>query len=334
VRALFEPQVYPDRRAPNGEAERPYDVAGWTLPMQMGVRVQAIAGIKEPEGERRLTLIASQAQVHRELGLPVERDLIPVIPNPITRPVRVGLYKSWMASMDEGWTRWVFDTFGVPYRTLLDKDMRKGSLRAGYDVIILPSQRAKEIIEGNAPGSYPAEYTGGITAAGVDNLRRFVEAGGTLICFDASTELAIKYFTLGSTKGTASGRAAFPLRNVLEGVKSSDFYCPGSILSLDVDTTHPLAKGLPQKVDAYFINSSAFEVVDAQSVRVIARYAQQGVLRSGWLLGEGRIAGKVALAEVPLGRGRVILFGFRPQHRGQTWGTFPFIFNAIVTGAP
>jgi Zinc carboxypeptidase len=340
VRALFEPQVYPDRRAPNGEAERPYDVAGWTLPMQMGVRVQAIKSIKEPEGERRLTLIANQAQVHRDLGLPVERDLIPVIPNPITRPVRVGLYKSWMASMDEGWTRWVFDTFGVPYRTLLDRDVRKGGLRAGYDVIILPSQSAKEIIEGNAPGSYPAEYTGGITTAGVENLRRFVEAGGTLICFDASTELAIKYFTPLSVKGNAAsaaaaaGRAPFPLRNVLEGVKSSDFYCPGSILSLDVETTHPLAKGLPQKVDAYFINSSAFEVVDAQSVRVIARYAQQGVLRSGWLLGEGRIAGKVALAEVPRGRGRVILFGFRPQHRGQTWGTFPFIFNAITTSVP
>jgi hypothetical protein len=336
VRVLFEPQVYPDRRAPNGEAERPYDVAGWTLPMQMGVAVQAIASIKEPEGERRLTLIVNQAQVHRDLGLPIERDSIPVIPNPITRPVRVGLYKSWTASMDEGWTRWVFDTFGVPYRTLLDKDMRRGSLRAGYDVIILPSQSAKEIIEGNAPGSYPEEFTGGIMPAGVENLRRFVEAGGTLICFDASTELAIKYFTLTSTKGNAgsvAGRTAFPLRNVLEGVRSSDFYCPGSILSLDVDTTQPLARGLPRKVDAYFINSSAFEVVDAQSVRVIARYAQQGVLRSGWLLGEGRIAGKVALAEVPLGRGRVILFGFRPQHRGQTWGTFPFIFNSITTSA-
>lgn len=334
VRALFEPQTYPDRRAPNGEAERPYDVAGWTLPMQMGVTVQAIARIKEPLAERRLKLILSQAEVHRDLGLPLERDLIPTIANPIKAGVRVGLYKSWTASMDEGWTRWVFDTYAVPYRTILDQEMRKGRLRADFDVIILPSQRAKEIVEGNAAGSYPQEFTGGITPAGVENLRRFVEAGGTLLCFDASTELPIKYFTLPPTKGTASARTAFPLRNVLEGVKSSDFYCPGSILSLDVDATHPLAKGLPPRMDAYFINSSAFEATDAGSVRVIARYAQQGVLRSGWLLGEGRIAGKVALAEVPLGRGRVILFGFRPQHRGQTWGTFPFIFNSITTSAP
>jgi hypothetical protein len=339
VRALFEPQVYPDRRAPGGEAEHPYDVAGWTLPMQMGVETQAIASIKEPISERRLKLISSQAEVHRDLGLPVGRDSALKFPDPIKRFVRTGLYKSWTGSMDEGWTRFVFDTFGVSYRTIRDAEVRAGSLRDRYDVIILPSQRAKEIVEGREAGSYPAEFTGGITRGGVDNLRRFVEEGGTLVCFDASSELAIKYFTLPLAKGASGRRAPFPLRNVLEDIKTSVFYCPGSILSLDVVTTHPLSAGLARKVDAYFINSSAFEVTDAQSsssssVRVVARYAGQGVLRSGWLLGEGRIAGKVALAEVPLGRGRVIVFGFRPQHRGQTWGTFPFIFNSIMTSAP
>jgi hypothetical protein len=334
VRSLFEPQIYPDRRAPGGEAERPYDVAGWTLPMQMGVEVQAVARIQEPAAERALKLITGQQEVHQDLGLPVERGNVPVILNPIKRPVRLALYKSWTASMDEGWTRWVFDNFGVPYKTLRDAEVRAGKLRAAYDVIVLPSQRAREIIEGNQPGSYPAEFTGGITRAGADNLRRFVEEGGTLICFDASSELAIKYFTLPQSKAGAARRTPFPLRNVLEEVKSSVFYCPGSILSIDVDTSHPLAAGMPPRVDAYFINSSAFEVTDGQSVRVIARYAQGGVLRSGWLLGESRIAGKVALAEVPFGRGRVVLFGFRPQHRGQTWGTFPFIFNAIAASAP
>jgi hypothetical protein len=178
----------------------------------------------------------------------------------------------------------------------------------------------RAIVEGNAAGTFPAEFTGGITQAGVENLRRFVEEGGTLICFDGATELAIKRFNL-------------PLRNALEGLKSSEFYCPGSILALSVDTSHAIAKGMPADASAYFINSTAFEVTDPRRVRVIARYAERNVLRSGWLLGERYIAGRAALVEVTMGRGRVILFGFRPQHRGQTWGTFPFIFNSITSGS-
>jgi hypothetical protein len=223
-----------------------------------------------------------------------------------------------MGVMDEGWTRYVLDNFNVPYSSLPDAEVRRGNLRQRYDVIILPSQRMKDIIEGNQPGSYPKELTGGITETGVENLRRFVEEGGTLICFGASTEMAIKRFNL-------------PLRNVLENLKSSVFYGPGSILGLEVDITHTVARGQPRDVNAYFINSAAFEVTDTQRVRVIARYSSSHLLRSGWLLGEDKIKGKVALAEVPLGRGRVILFGFRPQHRGQTWGTFPFIFNSIAS---
>lgn len=321
IQALFEPQKYPDRREANGEAEPPVDVAGWTLPVQMGIETIAISAIREyPNSARRLTLVSSPAEVRHALGLDLQNGEASPIPNPIKRPVRLAVYKSKMSLADEGWTRWVLDTFNVPYESLPDADMRRGNLRARYDVIILPSQRAAEITEGNAVGSYPDEFTGGITEQGVLNLRRFVEAGGTLICFDASTELAIKRFQL-------------PLRNVLEGVKSADFYCPGSILRLSVDVKDPISKGLNEQADAFFINSSAFEATDKRRVRVIARYAGKDVLRSGWLIGEGRIAGRIALAEITLGKGRVILFGFRPQHRGQTWGTFPFIFNAIMSGA-
>lgn len=316
VLALFERQVYPDRRTASGEAERPYDVAGWTLPMQMGVETIAVRNIVEPETERRLTLIRDEQEVRRDLGLPARQGERSPIANPIAQGRRVGLYRAWTDVMDEGWTRFVFDTFNAPYRTLRDTDMRAGNLRANYDVIILPSQRAQEIINGNSPDRYPVQYAGGITDAGVENLRRFTEAGGTLICFDASTQLAIERFNL-------------PVRNVLAGVRSSEFYGPGSILQLTVDTTHPLARGLSRDTDAYFINSAAFDITDGQRARVVARYAEQNTLRSGWLLGERYIAGKAALVEVSMGQGRVILFGFRPQHRGQTWGTFPFIWNAI-----
>lgn len=316
VATLFERQVYPKRLTPTGEIERPYDVAGWTLPLQMGIEARAVSQIREPPGERRLSLVSGEAEVRRQLGLAARRGDASPIANPVRQSVRVGLYKGWMDSMDEGWTRFVFDTFNVPYTSVRDADVRRGSLRAKYDVIILPAQNSKEIIEGNRAGNYPTEYVGGITQTGVENLRRFVEEGGTLICFDDSTDFAVKNFQL-------------PLRNVVEGLKSSVFYSPGSILGLEVDRSHPIARGLPADMNGYFINSVAFELTDPQRVRVVARYASANLLRSGWLLGEERIKGKVALAEVSLGQGRVVLFGFRPQHRGQTWGTFPLIFNAI-----
>jgi len=318
VLALLEPQVYPNRTNSQGEAERPYDVAGWTLPMQLGVDALAVTAIQESDVDRRMSLMRDANEVRKDLALPLKTADSSPIANPLGQPqasIRIGIYKGWTSNMDEGWTRFIFDTFNVPYNSVHDAALRQEDLSAKYEVIVLPSQRAREIIEGNLAGTYPEEFTGGISGAGVAKLKGFVEAGGTLICFDAACELPIKQLNL-------------PLRNALEGLQSGDFYCPGSVLSLDVDNTQTLAHGLARNVDGYFINSSAFEATDPR-VRIVARYAKENLLRSGWLLGEDKLKGRIALAEVPLGKGRIVLFAFRPQHRGQTWGTLPLIWNAL-----
>jgi len=316
ITTLFEPQIYPNRLTPQGEAERPYDVAGWTLPLQMGVDAPAVVAIKELPSERKLTLLRDANEVRADLALPLKRGDESPIKNPVKQPVRVGIYRGSMGNMDEGWTRYVFDTFNVPYSSVRDTDMRQGSLNAKFDALIFPSQAATQIVSGNAAGSLPPEYTGGITDAGVKNLKEFVTSGGMLICFDSACDLAIKELNL-------------PLRNVLEGVRSSEFYCPGSVVGLDVDNKNPIAATLPASMPAYFINSSAFAAAADANVRVVARYAKENVLLSGWLLGEDKLRGQIALAEVGVGKGRIVLFGFRPQHRGQTWGTLPFIWNAL-----
>jgi Zinc carboxypeptidase len=320
VLALFAPQVYPNRLTGAGDAERPYDVAGWTLPLQMGVDAPAVTAIRETPVERKLTLVKDGNQVRADLALPLRKGDESPIRNPLRQPVRVGIYRPWSSNMDEGWTRFIFDTFNVPYATVRDAEIRQGNLNSKFDVLILTSQRSSEIISGNATGTAPAEFTGGITQAGVGHLREFVNQGGMLVCFDAACELAIKQLNL-------------PLRNVLEGVRSSEFYCPGSILALDVDNKHPFAANVPTSLSAYFINSSAFTATEDANVRVIARYAKENVLRSGWLLGEDKLRGQIALAEVSLGKGRVVLFGFRPQHRGQAWGTLPLIWNVLSNAA-
>jgi len=316
VVTLFEPQIYPNRLTPLGDAERPYDVAGWTLPLQMGVDTPAVVAIKETASERKLTQIKDMNQVRADLALALKKGEESPIKNPLKQPVRVGIYRASLGNMDEGWTRYVFDTFNVPYSQLRDSDIKAGALNSKFDAIILPSQSSTQIVTGNAAGTLPQEYTGGITEAGVKNLKDFVNSGGMLICFDNACDLSIKAFNL-------------PLRNVLDGVKSSDFYCPGSIVALDVDNKNPIAAMMSATVPAYFINSSAYAVTDGANVRVIARYAKENVLLSGWLLGEDKLRGQIALAEVGVGKGRVVLFGFRPQHRGQTWATLPFIWNAL-----
>lgn len=320
VRALFEPQIYPNRFTAQGEAERPYDVAGWTLPLQMGVDAPAVTAIRELPGERQLTLIKDENEVRNDLALPLRKTGESPIRNPVSQGVRIGIYKSSMSNMDEGWTRLIFDTFNVPYSSIKDQDVRQGSLRTKYDVVILPSQRRRDIVEGHAAGSMPAEYTGGITEAGLNNLHDFVTKGGTLVCFDASCEVVITQLKI-------------PIRNVLQGIRSSDFYCPGSVVALELDSTHQMTRGLSRSLNAYFINSSAFESSDP-AVRVVARYARDNVLRSGWLLGEDKLRGQIALAEFSAGNGRVVLFSFRPQHRGQTWATLPLIWNALSTNRP
>jgi hypothetical protein len=324
VLALFEPQVYPDRTTATGEAERPYDVAGWTLPMMMGLDSPAVHSIREPANQRKLTLIKSENDVRRDLALPLWTSDKSPIANPVKPDIRVGIYKNSRAgNMDEGWTRYVFDTFNVPFKSISETAITEGNLRTSFDAIVLPSEQTRAAPDDTGD----TEGGRGIDDAGFKNLARFVDDGGTLVCFDGSCGALISQWKL-------------PLKNVLQGVRSSDFYCPGSILRLDVDTSDPVARTMSKDTDAYFINSSAFEltntprpVFDAPQTpwptKVIARYAKENVLRSGWLRGEDRIKDKIALAEVTMGKGRIVLFAFRPQHRGQTWGTLPFIWNAI-----
>jgi hypothetical protein len=323
VLALFEPQVYPDRITPTGEAERPYDVAGWTLPMQMGLQTLLVMSLRESPAQRKLSLIRNENEVRSDLGLTLwTSDKSPIV-NPVKPGIRVAIYQNSRAgNMDEGWTRFVFDTFNVPFETLRDGALNEDNPRARFDAIVLPSDRTREPAE---PGVEESDR--GISDVGLRNLARFVEDGGTLICFDGSCGPLIKKWKL-------------PLRNVLEGLRSADFYCPGSVLRVDLDTANPIARTMMKETDVYFTNSSAFELTNTPRpvfdgpqtpwpVRVIARYAKDDVLQSGWLLGEEKIKDRIALAETQMGKGRIILFGFRPQHRGQTWGTLPLIWNAI-----
>ena len=315
ILSLFEKQIYPNRLDANGEAEVPYDVAGWTLPLQMGVETDAVWNIRDLENSKKtLKKVENINQARQVLNLSPNKIPFDKMPNPLKSQPKIGLYKPFTSSMDEGWTRFVLDSFQIPFQSVSNADFRNNNLN--FDAIILPADSENTILNGLSSSRYADEFAGGLGESGVENLKKFVESGGKLICFDDSCELVIKRFNL-------------PMKNVLKELKRNEFYNPGSIVRLEVNTKNPLAKGLREETAAYFITSSAFEIVDETRVKAVAKYAAKNSLLSGWTLGEKFMNAKTALAETAYGKGKIILFAFRPQHRGQTFATFPFIFNAL-----
>ncbi|MEJ7848664.1 MAG: M14 family zinc carboxypeptidase [Pyrinomonadaceae bacterium] len=311
AKALLERQAYPELKDENGNPIAPYDVTAHTLPLLMNVDVETI---KKPFSYRLDARTDGDGSGYG-CGHP---------------PIHV-IYKSYIPSMDEGWTRWVTDElqgyrpFCTEFLSIDNKEVRELTIPDGDGkayAIIFPDQSPNQILNGYAKGLMPDEYMGGVGKEGVENLRKFVEAGGTLVFLNRASNFAIEQFNL-------------PVRDVTKGLARKDFFIPGSILRTELDLTHPIAKGMPQQSIAWFENSPAFESVGTQApsrpVRIIARYPSdpKNVLLSGWALGAEKIAGKAALVEFTIGKGKIILFGFRPQYRGQSLATFPLLFNAI-----
>jgi len=399
LKDMMERQDYPDREQyPGGPPEVPYDNAGWTLPLQMGVRSVAVnrpftcdavivEEVEKPQGGLRgsgsgYLVRAGANDVYRLLNrlggadipaavvmsstgsggravpagslyLPDRAAVRKAMPGLLEglsidlegsgRPAgtvvdapspRLALYQPWTANTDEGWTRFVLDSFEYDYTSLHNAEIRAGGLYGRYDCIVLPSAGPGSIINGRSPDSTEPRYVGGIEDDGIVALQDFVKDGGTLVCIDASCNLPIDHFNI-------------PVKNIVRGKKLEEFFCAGSILRIWVDSSHPVGYGMPEWASGYFTRSQAFEIVkekkddtgaayekdrhpaDRYPATVVARYSDTVLLESGFLNNGALIADKPAVVEVKYGDGRIVLLGFRVQNRGQPHGTFKLLFNAI-----
>jgi hypothetical protein len=342
AKTLLERQDYPDLRLyPGGPPKRPYDVTAQTLPMQFGVDVVTVkdafrASLKPATafsfelnhsvaaGEMAATDVSSWKEVAKlwKSEKPVYRDAATGDFYPAAaggrkqlKAPRIGLYMSYQASMDEGWTRWLFDDFGFGYTSLHDADVQSGNLRQRFDAIVIPDQTAQQLAQGFRGGSMPPEFCGGLGPRGAAALKNFAQEGGTIIFFNHASDYATEMLGVNA-------------KNLLQGVATKDFYSPGSLLNVALDPRSPLAYGMPEKITVWSEQSPAWDV--SGEGQVVARYPGAGVLASGWLLGEKYLAGKAALLDVPVGQGHMILFGMRPQYRGQSYQNFKLLFNALV----
>ena len=413
AQALLEKQKYPDmRQYPGGPPIPPYDNAGWTLPLQMGVTCDRIEESFEAPMEKldtvpfaalsaqtkgldsayvlldcrmnasysiAFSLLKNKAEILRSKdkiekdefraapgsfiikntadvrkllpdllekwhGIAYGMDSISGIPVSSLKNPRIGLYQSWRSNMDEGWTRYVFDDLGVPYKTLHNKDFKppakakkgkkagaeeKVDLKAKYDVIVFASESA-DIIKSGKPSPTsryaryytegPPEYEGGIGKEGVDALKSFVEKGGILVTLNDACELVFKEFKA-------------PVSNALERVERSRFFCPTSLLKLNVDNTSPIGYGMPPEAAGMFSRSMAFStrIPPAEWDRkVVASYPEEDILLSGWLMGEDVIARRASVVDTQYKKGHIILIGIRCQFRAQSHGTFKFLLNSLL----
>jgi hypothetical protein len=303
--------------------------------------------------------------ISRETHIPMTGGIVGVESKPLTAP-RIAVYKSWVANMDAGWIRYILERYDFEYQVLTDAEVRAGSLEKRFDVVILSDQGSGSIINGHRKGTIHPDYVGGITTGGVENLKRFVRAGGTLISNKNSNDLVIDAFRL-------------PLRNVLRGISRNEFNIPGAVLRMNYVTDHPIAFGMPEEGAAYFAaGARGYEIVTAEDleseeeeeeegaggargqrgqqtaqagqrggrrgggagtstapmdtdleVGVAARYPDDALLISGWQIGEENLYGKIAVAQVRIEEGNAVLFGFNVHNRAQAYGTFKLLFNAI-----
>lgn len=400
LKNVFEEQSYPDlRKYPDlwqglvepkqfeGAPFESYDMMGWTLPYQFGVKVYAantplspkmrqleevkpapgrisgkpdFAYLINPQSNASFTAVnrvfkeggkverARESFSADKKAFPAGTFLVPsssvkssfieklaqelnleitgISEKPKTeifnlRKARLGVYKSWVSSEDEGWTRFILESYEFPYTSIHDADIRAGNLISNFEAIIIPDSYSPEaIINGYQKGTMPPKYLGGITANGVRNLKSFVEEGGTLIFLNSSCDLALENFEL-------------PARNILKKVKKEEFVCSGSILRMEFDAKHPLAFGMPQEAGTVFAESCVFDIMPSfgkdKEAKSVAKYPEENPLMSGWIFGDGIIRQKSAILDIPCGKGKIILFGFPVQFRAQSYGTFKLLFNAV-----
>jgi hypothetical protein len=249
-------------------------------------------------------------------------------------PFRLGMYKPWTASMDEGWTRWLLEQYHFSSKSITTKELKEQKPGTSYDVIVLPDISKEVIVEGKRKPEegdmkyfvdLPPEYSGGIGKEGVKNLKDFVEQGGTVIALASSCDFVIDEFNI-------------PVVNALARARGDEFNCPGSLLRMYVDTSHPVTCGMPTEIAAFVGQRMAFQTAPPAADitrRVLAWYPDddKDILLSGWITGAEKLQRRAAVVGLTYGKGKIVLLGFRVQHRAQTEGTFKLLFNAIFWGA-
>ncbi len=269
------------------------------------------------------------------------------------RPLRIGLWDRYGGSMPSGWTRWVLERFEFPFQVVFPPELDRGNLREKFDVLLFvdgaipaytrgsgsttnttsttptptgdaPADTSGDVREESLPPEYRGQRGSVTTTKTIPHLRKFLEDGGTILTIGSSTSLARHLDLPIANHLTEPGKTT--------ALPREKFYVPGSVLRARVDTAHPLAWGIEPDVDVFFQASPVFRFTDKAApgqLDCVAWFNSPKPLRSGWAWGQEHLDSGIAIAEVRVGKGRLVLFGPEIAFRAQPHGTFKFLFNGL-----
>jgi hypothetical protein len=297
---------------------------------KLGATVQAHADASGAPIRYTLRGLSTGAQEELVESLSLQAERAESAPGRAVRQPRIGIYQPWTGSMDEGWSRWVLEQYGFALIAVHPEDF-KSPLAQKIDVLIMADDARVPVAggpagrggdgRGGAASAVRPEYAYQLTANDLQGFERFVRGGGTVVCLSNASTFAIQQLKL-------------PVKNVVAGLRPEEFFLRGSIVEVATDPTHPVMAGMPEKAAVFVDGSPIFETQDGFKGTVLARYQDRGSpLLSGYLIGEEYLLGKAAALDVQLDAGHVVLLGFRPEWRGQPFGTFRVLFNAALFGA-
>jgi len=257
---------------------------------------------------------------------------------PLNMP-RIALVETYFHDMDAGWTRFVFDSYSIPFTVLSPGEFEKTDFVKNYDILIFPDVDKNILMEGKYKAKdqyyiadYPPEYTKGIGKEGIKNLMTFLDKGGIIISWGRSTNLFIGNLEIVHGKDDKE-EFRLPVQEISQQIEKEGLYCPGSMMRTLLLEDHPLTLGMEKQIGVFFrgkpVFSTSIPSFDMDR-RVIGKFPEKDILLSGYCEKEESVGNKTNLVWLKKGKGQLVLFGFNPQFRASTPVAFKLLFNALL----
>jgi len=252
---------------------------------------------------------------------------------------RIALVESYFHDMDAGWTRYIFDTYNIPYKVIRPGDISKTKLSKKFDIVIFPDENKDILLKGKWKSdddymvtSYPPEFTKGVEKKGMKKLTQFIEDGGLIISWGGSTGLFDGTLEI---SGDEDDKEEFqlPFNDISKKLLKDGLYCPGSLVKIKLLKDHPLTYGLPEEIGVFFRGKPVFKTsspIFDMDRRVIASFPEKDILMSGYAEKIEKVGNKNAVIWLKKGKGQLVLMGFNPQFRASTEVSYKLLFNSIL----